>query len=81
MIITSSLQYRNQIQVAWYFSLLIVTILPNDISATFYQQCMKDYEDQVSTTKEQIEAKTWESRNWIIAENFHKSRKWFDLMK
>ena len=25
--------------IAWYFSLCIVTILPNDISATFYRQC------------------------------------------
>jgi hypothetical protein len=25
--------------IAWYFSLLIVTILPNDISATVYRQC------------------------------------------
>jgi len=30
--------------VAWYFSLLIVTILPNDISATFYRQCIRNYE-------------------------------------
>lgn len=36
--------------VAWYFSLLIVTILPNDISATFYKQCMLDYRSRTATT-------------------------------
>lgn len=29
--------------IAWYFSLCIVTILPNDISATFYRQCEADH--------------------------------------
>lgn len=29
--------------IAWYFSLCIVTILPNDISATFYRQCVEHH--------------------------------------
>jgi len=35
--------------IAWYFSLCIVTVLPNDVSATFYRQCLSDSQP-VSTT-------------------------------
>ena len=36
--------------IAWYFSLCIVTILPNDISATFYRQCIEKHKEISSTT-------------------------------
>ena len=41
--IIQSLKTYQAVLIAWYFSLCIVTILPNDISATFYRQCEADH--------------------------------------
>lgn len=32
--------------VAWYFSMLIVFILPLDVSNTIYENCLQDYEEK-----------------------------------
>ncbi|KAK3090610.1 hypothetical protein FSP39_013128 [Pinctada imbricata] len=36
--------------VAWYFSFLIVFVLPLDVSSTFYRQCMENHQPMVFTT-------------------------------
>lgn len=36
--------------VAWYFSFLIVFVLPLDVSSTFYRQCLQDYQPKPSPT-------------------------------
>ncbi|XP_052090469.1 G-protein coupled receptor-associated protein LMBRD2-like [Mytilus californianus] len=35
--------------VAWYFSFLIVFVLPLDVSSTFYRQCLQDNQPPVTT--------------------------------
>lgn len=42
-ILYESFKTYKAVLIAWYFSLCIVTILPNDISATFYRQCEADH--------------------------------------
>ncbi|XP_041359946.1 G-protein coupled receptor-associated protein LMBRD2-like [Gigantopelta aegis] len=36
--------------IAWYFSFMIIFILPLDVSSTFYRQCLEDHSIVVSTT-------------------------------
>lgn len=36
--------------VAWYFSLMIIFILPLDVSSTFYRQCLQDRQKVIITT-------------------------------
>ena len=36
--------------VAWYFSFLIVFVLPLDVSSTFYRQCLQNFKPPVTTT-------------------------------
>ncbi|XP_061191902.1 G-protein coupled receptor-associated protein LMBRD2-like [Saccostrea echinata] len=36
--------------IAWYFSFLIIFVLPLDVSSTFYRQCFKDKATKILTT-------------------------------
>lgn len=40
--------------IAWYFSIMIVILLPMDISQTTFRQCLKDNEPSINPSTNQV---------------------------
>ncbi|XP_076814972.1 G-protein coupled receptor-associated protein LMBRD2-like isoform X2 [Clavelina lepadiformis] len=55
--------------VAWYFSLIIIFILPLDVSSTFYRQCVNYYQDTNSLNDES--ANSLNSTQLVITPSTH----------